>query len=173
MGVYSVLLPDSKILARVADFRSVVILGCTVCANSSIAFDRDVPLARLVDDEGTGQVIREPVAVVEEAGRLQALLGEKGISTRVEMLPGPCVLSADREVADSELVDRCADVEAVVTLCCAGGALGVERRLGKTARIIPGMKTVGSTLSYTVVDGATGLVYMDRERSKMVRVLRG
>ena len=94
MGVYSVLLPDSKILGRVAGFKSVVILGCTACANSSIAFDRDVPLARLVVDETTGQTTREPVAVMEEAKRLKALLEKKGINTRVEMLPGPCVLSA-------------------------------------------------------------------------------
>ena len=172
MGVYSVLLSDSKILGRVGDSRPVVILGCTVCANSSIAFDRDVPLAKLVVDESTEQAIREPVAVVEEAERLKALLEENGTDARVEMLPGPCVLSAERELADSELVDRCADAEAVVTLCCSGGALGVERRFGKTTRIIPGMKTVGSSLSYTVVDEATGLVYMDQEKSKMIRVLK-
>jgi len=48
----------------------------------------------------------------------------------------------------------------------------MDRRLGKTARIIPGMKTVGSSLSYTVVDEARGLVYMDRERSKMIPMLK-
>ena len=109
---------------------------------------------------------------MEEAKRLKALLERKGIDTTVEVLPGPCVLSADRESADSELVDRCADAEAVVTLCCTGGALGMDKRLAKRARTIPGMKTVGSSLSYTVVDEAKGLVYMDRERSKMIRGLK-
>ena len=172
MGVYSVLLPDAKTVGRVADCKSVAIVGCTVCANSSIAFDREVPLAKLTVDEATGETTSEAVAVAEEAKRLKSLLEENGTNATVELLPGPCVLSAEREMADAELVGRCADAEAVVTLCCAGGTLGVERRLGKTVRIIPGMKTVGSSLSYTVVDKTTGLVYMDKAKCKMIRVLR-
>ena len=172
MGVYSVLLPDAKIIGRVADFKSVVIVGCTVCANSSIAFDKDVPLAKLVVDEATGETTREAVAVREEAERLKHVLEENGTNAEVELMPGPCVLSAEREIADAELVGRYADVEAVITLSCAGGTLGVERRFGKTVKTIPGMKTVGSSLSYTVVDGATGLVYMDKSKSRMIRVLR-
>lgn len=170
MGVYSVLLPDSKILGRVSSFKSVVILGCTACANSSIAYDKDLPLARLAVDKTTEKTTSKPVAILEESDRLKALLEKKGIDTSVEMLPGPCVLSAERESADAELVDRCAGAEAVLTLCCGGGTLGIDRRLAKRAQVISGMKTVGSSLSYTVVDKAKGLIYMDRERSKMIRV---
>ncbi len=172
MGVYSVLLPDSEILERLSGFRSVTILGCTACANSSIAYDKDLPLTRLVVDETTQKTRGEPVAIVVEAQRLKALLAKEGIDTSIEMLPGPCVLSAERELADAELVERCARTDAVLTLCCTGGTVGVDRRLTDRAQTISGMKTVGSTLSYTVVDKGKGLVYMDQERSRMIRAGR-
>lgn len=172
MGVYSVLLPDSKILERVAGFESVVIVGCTVCANSSIAFDKNLTLARVVVDKVTGETTRQSVAVVEEAERLKRLLEEKGIEASVGIMPGPCALSAEREAADAELVNRWADAEAVLTLCCAGGTLGIEKLLAKRAKTISGMRTVGSSFSYTVLDEKKGLVYMDREKSKMIRVVK-
>jgi len=172
MGVYSVLLPDSKILRRVAGFKSVAILGCPVCANSSIAYDKDIPLSRVLLNKNTGETVRAPVAIMEEANRLKTLLESKGTNVRVEVPFMPCVVSVEREQADRELAERCSQVEAVVTLCCAGGTLGIKRRLGKTVKVIPGMRTAGLSLIYAVFDEATGFIYMDKNRSKMIRMFK-
>jgi len=170
MGVYSVVLADSEIRDSISGCKSVAILGCPACANSSIAFDRERPVSKRTVDEATGKTINEPIAIKEECQRLQAMLEEEGIAATIELLPGPCVLSDERQLADSELIDRCSKADAVLALCCAGGVAGMHKRLGKKAKTIAGMETMGSSLSYTVVDKDTGLVYMDRKRSKMIPV---
>lgn len=111
---------------------------------------------------------------MEEANRLKALLESKGINVRVEMWPGdaPCFLSNEREQDYLELADRCADAEAVITLCCVGGTLGVKRYLGKTAKIISGMRTLGLFQVCIILDEAKGFVYVDKNKSKMFRMFK-
>ncbi len=173
MGAYVVIFSDSKIFKRVAGFKSVVVLGCPGCANASIAYDKGIPLSRILVDKNTGETVEEPVAVMEEANRLKALLESKGINARVEMWPdGPCALSADSDPAYLELADRCTDAEGVVTLCCVGGTLGVKRYLGKTAKIISGMRTVGVFQLYTILDEAKEFVCIDKDKSRMIRMFK-
>lgn len=169
MGAYSVVLPDSKILDRVAGFKSVVILFCKNCANLSIAYDKGVPVSRILTNEETGETTQEPVAIIEETKRLQALIKSKGVNARVEVWPGgPCFLNADNESDYMELADRCTGAEAVVALCCVGGIPGPKRYLGKTAKIIPGMRTVGHFHFYRFVD--EDFVHIDKSKSRVFRM---
>lgn len=172
MGVYSVLLPDSKILRRVAGFKSVVIAGCVFCANSSIAYDKGIPFSRVLVDENTGRTVQVPVAVMEESKRLKALLESNDIDVRGEVLLVPCVVPPQMQPADLELAEHCTNADAVVTLCCSGGTLGIKTRLGKTVKIIPGMRSVGISLSYTVFDETKEFIYVDKSRSKIIRMLK-
>jgi len=82
MVVHVVLVPDSKILQEVAGFKSVVILGCTYCANSSIAYEKNVPAYTMSVDKTTGRTTLLPIAMMEETNRLKNLLESKGITVQ-------------------------------------------------------------------------------------------
>jgi hypothetical protein len=170
MGVYSVMIPDEKLLQAVAGFKRIVILGCTICANNSLAYDKDVPLNKILVDKETGRTRPSPVAIVEEVDRLKAVLGNRVEDISVQVGPGLCTMSSDSKPDEPEWVKHCRDAEAVVALCCAGGIGGVRTRLGKTVKIIPGMKTAGVNFTYTVHDHARGLVYIDKSRSQVMRI---
>ena len=170
MGVYSVILPDEKLLQAVAGFKRIVILGCTICANNSLAYDRDTPLNKILVDKETGRTRLSPVAIVEEADRLKAVLESQVKDISVQVGLGLCNISSDSKPDEPEWVEHCRDAEAVVALCCAGGIGGVKMRLGKTVKIIPGMKTVGVNFTYTVQDRAKGLIYIDKSKSEVMRI---
>ena len=173
MGAYVVVLSDSKIIDRLAGFKSVVVFGCPGCANFSIAYDNGIPLARIMVDKNTGETVREPVAIMEEANRLKTLLESKGTNVRAEIWPGgPCFQRAEKEPAYLELADPCTDAEAVITLCCVRGTLGIKGRLGKTAKIISGMRTVGVFQACTTIDEEKGFVCIDKSKSKMIHIFK-
>ena len=169
MAVYSIIVPDSKILKGVSGLKSVVIVGCSTCGSDSIAYDKDYPLGRIVVNKDSGKTIYSPIPIVEEANRIKNLIETKEISVRVEMWPALCNLSYEKEKELSEFFNRCNKAEGVITLCCAGGALVLKRSLLKTIKIVPAMKTVGIFQIYKVLDEKTGFVYMDKQRSTTIR----
>ncbi|MFC2011162.1 hypothetical protein ACFLUR_02595 [Chloroflexota bacterium] len=172
MGVYVVMRPDEDIGRKAARFKSVVILGCAVCANISIAYDKNMPVSRVLVDKETGRTRRLPVAIVEEANRFKAFLNSKGIDARVDALPSLCRFSYESGPDDLSLAKLCTNAEAVVILACQAGIVGVKMRLGGTAKILPGMKTVGLCQSYTFTDHEKGLVYIDKSRSTLIRIFK-
>ena len=181
MVVHTVLVPDSKIIEEVAGFKSVAIVGCAACANFSIAYEKNVPAYMMSVDKTTGRTTFLPIAMMEETNRLKNLLESKGINVRVEVWPSLCTLTHDKELptamsgrqwADPELANRCADVEAVIALCCVGGMLGVKKRLGNAVKIIRGMKTVGLSQFYFTLDEAKEFVHIDKDRSTIIRAFK-
>jgi len=181
MVVHTVLVPDSKIIEQVAGFKSVAIVGCTACANMSIAYEKNMPAYMVSVDKTTGSTTLLPTAMMEETNRLKNLLESKGINVKVEMWPPLCVLTHDKELptgiggdqwADPELANRCADGEAVIALCCVGGMLGMKKRLGKAAKIVQGMKTVGLSQFYFTLDEAKEFVHVDKDRSTIIRTFK-
>ncbi len=181
MVVHVVLVSDSKIIEEVAGFKSVAIVGCTYCANSSIAYEKNVPAYMMSVDKTTGRTTLLPIALMEETNRLKNLLESKGINAKVEMWSPLCALTHDkglptamggRQWADPELANRCADAEAVIALCCVGGMLGVKKRLGKATRIIRGMKTVGLSQFYFTLDEAREFVHVDKDRSTIIHTFK-
>ena len=169
MAVYSVIVPDSKILRGVAGLKSVVIVGCPSCVNDSIAYVRDYPLAKIVVNSDSGKTTYSPILIEEETNRLKNLLESKGMSVRIEMVPPLCQLSNEREPEMSDFVNRCNEAQAVISLCCAGGTLVLKKILSKALKITPAMKTVGLFQIYKVLDRTKGLVYIDRKRSTTIR----
>lgn len=173
MVVYSVLLPDSKILDRVAGFKSVVILGCTLCANANIAHAKNLPMSRVVVDKDTGNTLQLPVAIVEEANRLKDLLESNGVLVRIEMWVALCILPTDNmQQAELDLISRCAEAQAVIALACPVGAIGVKRRLGRGVKVISSMKTVGLSLDYTIFDETREFIYIDKKKSRTIRTFK-
>ena len=170
MGVYVVIRPDEDILKKVSKFKSIVILGCTACANISIAYDRDLPVSRVLADKETGRARRLPVAIVEEANRLKAFLKSKGTEAKIETLASICRFSDETALDDLSLAKSCSDAEAVLVLACPAGVLGAKRRLGETAKVLPGMKIMGLCENYTFTDSEKGLVYLDKNKSALIRI---
>lgn len=181
MVVHSVLVPDSKILEEVAGFKSVAIVGCTACANNSIAYEKNLPAYMMSVDKTTGRTTLLPTAMMEETNRLKNFLESKGITVRVEIWPPLCSVTHEEGVptsfggrrwADPELANRCADAEAVIALCCVGGMLGVKKRLGKAVKIIRGMKTVGLSQFYFTLDEAKESIHVDKDRSTIILTIK-
>ena len=181
MVVHVVLVPDSKIIEEVAGFKSVAVVGCSACANNSIAYEKTLPAYVMSVDKTTRRTRLLPMAMMEETNRLKNLLESQGITVRVEIWPPLCLLTYEkglptamggRQWADPELANRCADAEAVIALCCVGGMLGVKKRLGKAAKIIRGMKTVGLSQFYFTLDEAKEFVHVDKDRSTIIRTFK-
>ena len=181
MVVHVVLVSDSKIIEEVAGFKSVAIVGCTYCANMSIAYEKNMPAYMVSVDKTTGRTTLLPTAMMEETNRLKNLLEGKGINVRVEIWVPLCTLTRDKEVAtamfgrqwaDPELANRCADADAVIALCCVGGMLGMKNRLGKAAKIVRGMKTVGLSQLHLTLDEAKEFVHVDKDRSTVIRTFK-
>ena len=181
MVVHTVLVSDSKIIEQVAGFKSVAIVGCTACANMSIAYEKNMPAYMVSVDKTTGSTTLLPTAMMEETNRLKNLLESKGINVKVEMWPPLCVLTHDKELptgigggqwADPELANRCADGEAVIALCCDGGMLGMKKRLGKAAKIVQGMKKVGLSQFYLTPDEAKEFIHVDKNRSTIIHTFK-
>jgi hypothetical protein len=179
MVVYAVLVPDSKIIEEVAGFKSVAIVGCTYCANMSIAYEKNIPAYMMSVDKTTGGTTLLPTAMMEETNRLKNLLEGKEINVKVEIWGTPlCTLTHDKELptgigggewADPELANRCADADAVIALCCVAGMLGMKKRLGKAAKIVRGMKTVGFSEFYFTLDEVKKFIHADKHRSTVIR----
>jgi hypothetical protein len=50
MAVYSIMLPDSTILKRVAGVKSALIVGCKECVNDSLAFGTEKATCESLQD---------------------------------------------------------------------------------------------------------------------------
>jgi hypothetical protein len=168
MGVYSNMLSDEILLKAVEDFKRIIIVGCGGCANDSLAHDKNIP-QRMIFLDQLG-VKPAPDAVTEEANRLKGIFKSKIKDVGVAFGAAMCSLCVDEKTDELEWVKACRDVEAVIVLSCSAGVIGVKTRLGKTAKVIPGMKTVGLHFSYyKVFDVEKGLFCVDKEKSAFIR----
>jgi len=177
LGVFVRLISDSKVIKAAEGFTSIVIVGCSGCANVSMAYEKDQPISRITIDETTGNPKRLPYALLEQTGHLEKLLEEKGVNVTTETLMGMCILNDDSEFTkmfgDPSWADlfkeRCANVEAFIPLCCSGGVFGLRQILGKDIKIIPGMRDAGTFQVLRVLDEKKEFVLVDRDRSTVVQ----
>ncbi len=178
MGVFVRLIPDSKVVKAAEDFSSVAIVGCSGCANHSIAHEKDQPVSKITTDETTGKPKKLPYAILEQTDRLKKLLEDKGVNVTTETIMGLCMATDDSELselhgnpgwADQGLKERCANSEAFITLSCSGGVFGLKQRLGKDIKIIPGMRDAGTFMSFLALDEKKEFVLIDRDRSTVIQ----
>jgi hypothetical protein len=165
MGVYSVMIPEEKLKRAVDGFKRIVILGCEGCANESLSYDKNMP-QKAVFDEHTKRNMPAPDAILEEALRLKVVLTNTVNDILVSSGMGLCSRSTSDK--PDEWIKICNDAEAVLALSCAAGLIGIKKSLGKTIKVIPGMRTAGVLYSYRVFDSNTGLLYIDKARSAII-----
>ena len=177
MGVFVRLIPDSKIIKAAEDFKSVVIAGCSGCANISMAYEKDQPISRITIDETTGNPKRSPYALQEQIGHLEKLLGEKGVNVTTEIFRGMCMDTDDSEYAKlfgepswtARLKEHIDTTEAFIPLCCSGGVFCLRQQLGKDITIIPGMRDAGTWQVLSVLDEKKEFVLIDRDKSTVIQ----
>jgi hypothetical protein len=178
MVEFTRLIPDSNIIKAAEDHSSVAIVGCTACANSSIAYEKDQPIYEIKTDETTGKTRRLPYALQGQIGNLKKLLEEKGVNVKTEMINALCFATDDGGVsdllgkpswADLGIIERCADVEAFITLCCSMGVFGLKQRFGKDITIVPGMRDAGTGQLFLELDEGKEYILIDRDRSTVIR----
>jgi hypothetical protein len=175
MGRYSTVEPDEKILESLKGSKSALIVGCTHCANISIAYDRNLPIFHITHDKKKGIRSSRPVAVVKEAERLKRLLESHGVDVCIEAFPLICaaIESDDADILvpmgfPPYLKDR--DVDAALALTCTGeGLTGVKRMVRGGVKAVPGMRTVGGHEPVLSFDAASGDVFVDRDKSVFKR----
>ncbi|MBN1368331.1 MAG: hypothetical protein JW967_10445 [Dehalococcoidales bacterium] len=169
MGVYTVMLPDEIIIKAIEDFTNIVVIGCAGCANESLAYDKDQP-QKAVFDKFFGQYMPAPDAITQEASRLANIFKNKGKDARIAISMVPCSYSNNGRPAKWKSI--CSDAEAVVTLCCVAGTVGIKTHLEKSVNIIPGMKTVGVHYCHKIYDSAKGMIYIDKNNSKFISIFK-
>ena len=175
MGRYSIVEPDEKILESLMGSKSALIVGCSHCANISIAYDRNLPIFHITHNKNTGIKSSKPVAVIKEAERLKKLLESHDVDVCIEAFPLICgaVESDDAGILvpmgfPPYLRDR--DVDTVLALTCSSdGLAGVKRIVRDGVKVIPGMRTVGGHEPVLSFDAASGDVFVDRDKSVFKR----
>jgi len=178
MVAYVELLPDSKILSSVTGFESVLILGCRGCANACIAYQKNLPCDKLLTDKKTNIRKRSAYAIVKESNRIKNLLESIKIEANVKVWKCPAwdlfiPSSGVRSLFPyEELIKTCSNADAVVTLCCSSGTLGVKKALGKSFKVIPGMKTLGWVYFHFIVDESGQFVLIDKDESVITKLVR-
>lgn len=169
MPVYSIMLPDEILLKAIKGFKRIAILGCGGCANECLSYDKKIPL-KLISDEHAGHEVLSPDAFISEANRLTSLFKNEVEDIRIAVGMGLCSTIAEDE--PDEWIKTCSQAEAVVALCCSGGSVGTSKRLGKSIKVISGMKTVGVFYSYKVVDPISKMVTIDSDKSAVMRIFK-
>jgi hypothetical protein len=171
MGMYSVVEPDEKILEQLQGSKSTLIVGCANCANISLAHDKHKPIYQMTTDKKTGSMSYKPVAMEEEAKRLQKLLKTKGIKAETETSHFfYCAPWSDQTEILAPLgyppVYKDRDIDSVVVLTCSEGLRGMKKRVNDGVKVVWGMKTVGGHEPILSYDTASGYVSVDEAKSK-------
>ncbi len=174
--IYAELLSDLTIMKNVESYDSMTLVVCPICANTSVGYQKNLPVFKKSVDKATGEITFIRSAITGEAHRIKELLDENEKDVKVEMYGAPCAMAMNKELprnlnggdADIKLVEQCADTDVVLALCCSVGVLGLKRRLGGSTRIVPGMKTSGFSQFSFKFDETKELVYVDRESSTVL-----
>jgi hypothetical protein len=169
MGVYSIMLPDEKIIKAIEGFHKIAVIGCAGCANESLAYEKNLP-QKAVYDNHMKQYMPAPDAITGEADRLADIFKNMGKEARTAIGIGLCSYSTNDQPV--KWMHACGDAEAVVALCCVGGILGIKTYLGKSVKIIPGMKTVGVHYCYRIFDPIRGMIHIDKNKSEFISIFK-
>jgi len=178
MTIYSSMIPDSNIVTSLKGMKSTLIVGCTSCANFSIAYDKNLPVYKVITDEKTGNRSLSPNAVLAEAERIRDLLKMNGNSAEIELNDAWCMTTKDNELraltgnqgwTDPGLKNRVRAHDSVLVLSCHDGVRGVKGRLGDLVKVFPGMVVKGTQLVTLQLDSQGGNIVLDREKSSVIR----
>jgi hypothetical protein len=164
--VYSELIPKEAILQGVGNTKKVTIIACPHCANVCIAYAKNIPYSKSRGGGILGMITSKPIAIIQEANNIKALLENNGITAKItilgKLLP-PCGMT---EKGYRKIAELCKDSDCVVALSCISGCLGMKNALPKTCRIFPAMNTVGWLETCSKIE--KGYHIIDKQKSRVI-----
>jgi len=163
--VYSVMLEEDILIKKMKDFKSITILGCGGCANDSLAIARNLS-QKAVFDSHKREYRPAPDAMQAEAERLKSILINTASDIRIIIANGLCLSPTGN--LEAEWINLCHGSEAVLSLCCTAGVCGIKQSLGKTIKVIPGMRTAGTLYLHRIYDPVQGLIRIDNIKSVII-----
>ncbi|MCW4041861.1 MAG: hypothetical protein NWE83_14060 [Candidatus Bathyarchaeota archaeon] len=172
--IYSKSLTENKLLERAQGHQSLIFMGCRACANYSVTYDKNLPVYEKTIDPASDEVKYVPYAIVEEGNQLKTFFERQGFKTEFELIRPPCTSSNDIRVpenfgggeqASPDFAERYAKYNAVISLCCASGTLGLRKKLGKTLKVIQGRETIGMGQIVFKSDDEQEYIYVDKQAS--------
>jgi hypothetical protein len=158
------LVDNSLLLRKVADVKSVCVIGCPHCTNQSIGFAKDMSI---IGKHRLGGFAYDAYAVTNEANHLRELLTAKGIGAKVKVFgrldSAPCQMH-ERE---RRIVARaCENTDAAITLCCNSGWEGIRTALPESFKVVQGMATLGTISAY--LETEKGKDVLNKEKTKIM-----
>jgi len=165
MGNFSQIFDDSYFLREIGDAKSVCVIGCPYCANISIAYAKNMAIIGKVK---MGGFAYDAYALTQEANRIKSLLATKGVSAQIK-IPGRLNLPLCQMTEKERRIvaEACQNTNAVVTLCCTSGYEGIRTALPESAKVIPGMATIGIISGY--LETKKGKVLLNKEKTKAAK----
>ena len=181
MTIYSSMIPDSNILTSLKGMKSTLIVGCASCANTSIAYDKNLPVYKIQADEKTGNKTMMPHAVLTEAERIKLLLETNKIYADIDCNDAWCMTTNDDELralmgnpgwTDPGFRDRATHYDSILVLGCHDAVRGIKERVEGRVNVIPGMSTVGTQFVSLHLDEGKEFVLLDKGKSTPIRNIR-
>ena len=116
MAVYSETRTDEDILSELGDARSVLIVGCSLCANTVYALIKDLPLRR------TSVRGLMAIATNHEMHRISSILSQNGVHvTSIPSITPVALCCGLDKMSCQYLAKKSRDVDKVIALCCEAG----------------------------------------------------
>ena len=180
MVTHSLLIPYSTVIKSVEEAKKVMIVGCAVCANNSIAYEKDQPVYEFIKDGENETPV--PFSMMKEIDTYRGLLEEKGVQVDSEIIEALCYVSSDEGLLEKfgypsygskEFVERSLESDAVIVLGCNSALQGMIERLGDVVKVVPAMKAVGISQYRFNLDDSGRYVMTDKERSSILKTVRG
>lgn len=138
MSVYSVPVDHDAIVRSLEGAESVAILSCPFCASLAISHQRDLPVYRPTSRPswmygGMMEALALKSRLSAEGKRVW-LYGLNSLATPF-CTPGRMKVRRIRS--------KCRGADAVLVMSCTGGLVGISQALGRSARVVHGMRSVG------------------------------
>jgi hypothetical protein len=175
--MFSKSLDETTLLKKVQDCKSLLVVGCSACGNFSIAYEKDRPVYQKKIDPTTNEVQYLPIAVVEESKRLKTFFETQGFKVDFNIYRPPCLVAYETsipenfgggEYASPDFTERHRKYDVVISLACAGGTLGLRKRLRDIVKIIPGMVTIGMGQFTFRFDEAQEYIYVVKKATTII-----
>jgi len=159
--IYSELRSDEALLNDLKEEKSVFLLGCPACANTSIYIQKAVEDSDMLRLTPTGF---KAISMVGELKRLTNLLNDKctDVGSWVGKYPTIMLCLLD-EHSRNNISKKCRDFNTIITLCCDAGTKSIEGILeGK--RVIAGMKAKGLAIAALRSKLRFAKIYVDKSK---------
>jgi hypothetical protein len=166
--IYCESYPDAEIVKDLEGTKSVILVGCPGCANSSL-YLRNAPA-------GSAMMTLSPagfnaVPMQNEIDRLKRLLSGKGlkVGSLLGKYPTGVLCIPDKRCRD-KIIKNCREYDTIITFSCDGGIKSVSKIM-KGKKIIRGMKAVGIMSAFMRTDRLFTKLSIDKDSVEIVKFM--